>query len=146
MRIQRFRRFNTRDVYPGGRHDNDMCMTVRAGNRIFLRGQTGFDLEQKLGDRHDPATQAERAMENARVLLDEAGSSLDHVTMVTTYLTDPARRVPVYKVVAEYLRGNHTVGTGLVVKGLALPEMKIVAPLWHDEIRAGGWILLFALA
>ena len=31
MKIQRFRKFNTRDVYPGGRHDNDMCMTVRAG-------------------------------------------------------------------------------------------------------------------
>ena len=28
MKIQRLRKFNTRDVYPGGRHDNDMCMTV----------------------------------------------------------------------------------------------------------------------
>ena len=68
-------------------------------------------------------------MENARVLLEEAGSSLDHVTMVTTYLTDPAYRVPVYKTVAEHLRGNHTVGTGLIVKGLALPEMKVETDL-----------------
>ena len=125
MNIQRFRKFNTRDVYPGGRHDNDMCMTVRAGNRIFLRGQTGFDLAQKMCDPADPAAQADQAMENARVLLEEAGSSLDHVTMVTTYLTDPAYRVPVYGTVAEHLRGNHTVGTGLIVKGLALPEMKV---------------------
>ena len=36
-------------------------------------------------------------MENARELLEEAGSSLDHVTMVTTYLTDPGYRVPVYR-------------------------------------------------
>ena len=125
MRIQRFRKFNTRDVYPGGRHDNDMCMTVRAGNRIYLRGQTGFDLDQRMRDPTDPAAQADQAMENAGVLLEEAGSSLDHVTMVTTYLTDPAWRVPVYKVVAKHLRGNHTVGTGLIVKGLALPEMKV---------------------
>ena len=125
MKIQRFRKFNTRDVYPGGRHDNDMCMTVRAGNRIFLRGQTGFDLDQTIRDPADPAAQAAQAMENARVLLEEAGSSLEHVTMVTTYLTDPAYRVPVYKTVAEFLRGNHTVGTGLIVKGLALPEMKV---------------------
>ena len=125
MRIQRFRKFNTRDVYPGGRHDNDMCMTVRAGNRIYLRGQTGFDLDRRMRDPTDPAAQADQAMENAGVLLEEAGSSLDHVTMVTTYLTDPAWRVPVYKVVAEHLRGNHTVGTGLIVKGLALPEMKV---------------------
>ena len=125
MKIQRFRKFNTRDVYPGGRHDNDMCMSVKAGNRIFLRGQTGFDLEQRVRDPADPAAQAAQAMENARVLLEEAGSSLDHVTMVTTYLTDPAYRVPVYRAVAEFLRGNHTVGTGLIVKGLALPEMKV---------------------
>ena len=45
--------------------------------------------------------------------------------MVTTYLTDPAWRAPVYRAVAEHLRGNHTVGTGLIVKGLALPEMKV---------------------
>ena len=125
VKIQRFRKFNTRDVYPGGRHDNDMCMTVRAGNRIFLRGQTGFDLDQKMRDPTNPAAQAHLAMENAKVLLEEAGSSLDHVTMVTTYLTDPAYREPVYKAVAEHLRGNHTVGTGLIVKGLALPEMKV---------------------
>ena len=125
MKIQRFRKFNTRDVYPGGRHDNDMCMTVRAGNRIFLRGQTGFDLDQRMRDPVDAAAQADQAMQNARVLLEEAGSSLDHVTMVTTYLTDPAYRLPVYRIVAEHLRGNHTVGTGLIVKGLALPEMKV---------------------
>lgn len=125
MKIERFRKFNTADVYPGGRHDNDMCMTVKAGNRIFLRGQTGLDLNQKMVDPVDPAAQADQAMQNARTLLEEAGSSLDHVTQVTTYLTDPAYRVPVYKTVAEHLRGNHTVGTGLIVKGLAMPDMKV---------------------
>ena len=150
MKIQRFRKFNTRDVYPGGRHDNDMCMTVRADNRIYLRGQTGFDLDQRMRDPTDPAAQADQAMENAGVLLEEAGSSLDHVTMVTTYLTDPAWRVPVYKVVAEHLRGNHTVGTGLIVKGLALPEMKVEIDLEavipvdgphrkHRPFNSGNW-------
>ena len=125
VKIERFRKFNTRDVYPGGRHDNDMCMTVKAGRRIFLRGQTGFDLDQNMRGGADAAAQADQAMENARVLLEEAGSSLDHVTMVTTYLTDPAFRVPACRRVSEHLRGNHTVGTGLVVKGLALPDMKV---------------------
>ena len=31
MKLERFRKFNTRDVYPGGRLDYDMCMTVKAG-------------------------------------------------------------------------------------------------------------------
>ena len=100
-------------------------------------GQTGFDLDQKIRDPADPAVQAAQAMENARVLLEEAGSSLDHVTMVTTYLTDPAYRVPVYKTVGEHLRGNHTVGTGLIVKGLALSEMKVEIDLEAVIPQAG---------
>ena len=96
MKLERFRKFNTRDVYPGGTHDNDMCMTVKAGNRIFLRGQTGLDLDQRMVDSNDAAAQADQAMENAKVLLEEAGSSLDHVCKVTTYLTDPAYRTGVY--------------------------------------------------
>ena len=125
MKLERFRKFNTRDVYPGATLDNDMSMTVKAGNRIFLRGQTGLDLDQKMVDPHDAAAQAAQAMENARVLLEEAGSSLDHVCQVTTYLTDPAYRMAVYNTVGGYLKGNPTVGTGLIVKGLATPDMKV---------------------
>jgi len=125
MKLERFRKFNTRDVYPGGTHDNDMCMTVKAGNRIFLRGQTGLDLDQRMVDSNDAAAQADQAMENAKVLLEEAGSSLDHVCKVTTYLTDPAYRTGVYNTVGRHLKGNPNVATGLIVKGLAMPEMKV---------------------
>lgn len=125
MKLERFRKFNTRDVYPGGTLDNDMCMTVKAGNRIFLRGQTGLDLNQNMIDPNDAAAQADQAMQNAKILLEEAGSSLDDVCKVTTYLTDSAYRTGVYNVVGEHLRGNPTVATGLIVKGLAMPEMKV---------------------
>ena len=43
MKHERLRPFNTRDVYPHQTLDNDMCMVVKAGNRLFLRGQTGLD-------------------------------------------------------------------------------------------------------
>ena len=45
MKLERYRKFNTRDVYPGGKLDNDMFITVKAGNRIVLRGQTGLALD-----------------------------------------------------------------------------------------------------
>ena len=138
MKLERFRKFNTRDVYPGGKLDNDMCMTVKAGNRIFLRGQTGLDLNQNMIDPNDAAAQADQAMKNAKVLLEEAGSSLDHVCKVTTYLTDSAYRTGVYNVVGEHLRGNPTVATGLIVKGLAMPEMKVEIDLEAVIPRPGG--------
>jgi len=138
MKLERFRKFNTRDVYPGGTHDNDMCMTVKAGNRIFLRGQTGLDLDQRMVDSNDAAAQADQAMENAKILLEEAGSSLDHVCKVTTYLTDPAYRTGVYNTVGRHLKGNPTVATGLIVKGLAIPEMKVELDLEAVIPEEGG--------
>jgi enamine deaminase RidA (YjgF/YER057c/UK114 family) len=113
-------------------------MTVKAGNRIFLRGQTGLDLDQNMIDPNDAAAQADQAMKNAKVLLEEAGSSLDHVCKVTTYLTDSAYRTGVYNVVGEHLRGNPTVATGLIVKGLAMPEMKVEIDLEAVIPRPGG--------
>ncbi len=40
MGHQRFRKFNTKDMYPDQTIDNDMCMIVKSGRHIFLRGQT----------------------------------------------------------------------------------------------------------
>ena len=125
MEIERFRKFNTRDVYAGQTLDNDMSMVAKAGNRIFMRGQTGLDLDQKMVGAEDAAVQADQAMRNVQTLLEEAGSSLEHICKVTTYITDRAYRVPVYGVVGRYLKDIPTVGTGLVVKGLAKPEMKV---------------------
>jgi enamine deaminase RidA (YjgF/YER057c/UK114 family) len=124
MKLERLRKFNTRDVYPQQQLDNDMCMVVKAGNRIFLRGQTGLDLQQRLVSEH-PAAQAEQAMQNVKQLLEEAGSSLEHICKVTTYITDRAYREPVYNVVGRHLKGMPTVATGLIVKGLAMPELKM---------------------
>jgi enamine deaminase RidA (YjgF/YER057c/UK114 family) len=125
MQHERIRTFNTREVYPGQTLDNDMCMVVKAGNRLFMRGQTGLDLTQRMVAPEDAAAQAEQAMQNVKVLLEEAGSSLEHICKVTTYITDRAYRVPVYNTVGRYLKGIPTVATGLIVKGLAMPEMKM---------------------
>lgn len=125
MAHQRLRKFNTRDVYPDQVLANDMCMVVKAGHRIFLRGQTGFDLNQQLVAPGDAAGQTEQALQNAARLLEEAGSSLDHICKVTVYITDRAYREPVYNVLGRHLKGIPVAATGLVVKGLAVPEMKM---------------------
>lgn len=125
MKIERFRKFNTSDVYANQSLSNDMCMAVKAGNLIFLRGQTGLDLDQNMTHVEDAAGQAEQAMQNVKVLLEEAGSSLEHICRVTTYITDRAYREPVYNMVGPFLKGIPTAGTGLIVKGLAMPEMKV---------------------
>ena len=123
MTHQRIRKYNTAQMYPEKEMDNDLCMAVKAGNRIFLRGQTGFDLEGNMTGVGDPAAQAETAMQCVKTLLEEAGSKLEHICKTTIYITDRAYREEVYKVIGQHLKGIHVCSTGLIVKGLAKPEM-----------------------
>ena len=123
MKHQRIRKFNTAEMYPGKGMDNDLCMAVRAGNQVFLRGQTGFDLDGNMTGIGDVAVQAENAMSCVKILLEESGAKLEHICKVTIYITDRSYREEVYEVVGRWLKGIHVCSTGLIVKGLALPEM-----------------------
>jgi enamine deaminase RidA (YjgF/YER057c/UK114 family) len=138
MPHERLRKFNTKEIYPGQTLDNDMCMVVKAGRHIFLRGLTGFDLDNNFVGAGDAAAQTEQAMENLKVLLAEAGSKLDHICKITTYITDRRYRDAVYQVVGRHLKGVHPCGTGLVVNGLARPEMvmeiDVEAVIPEDEV------------
>ena len=117
MTHQRIRKFNTAQMYPENRMDNDLCMVVRAGNRIFLRGQTGFDLDGNMTGIGNPAAQAEIAMQCVKTLLEEVGSKLEHICKTTIYITDRAYREEVYNVIGQHLKGIHVCSTGLIVKG-----------------------------
>lgn len=120
----RLRKFNTRDTYPEQSLDNDLCQTVVArGRTVFVRGQTGQDLDTAVNvGVGDAGAQAEQAMSNIRQLLAEAGGSLDHICKITVYLTDPRFREAVYRIVGRWLQGVYPVSTGIVVAGLARPE------------------------
>jgi enamine deaminase RidA (YjgF/YER057c/UK114 family) len=122
MTHQRFRKFNTRDTYPEQNLDNDVCMAVRANNTVYLRGQTAMDLDGNIVGIGDAAAQAENAMACAKVLLEEAGASLQDVVKIVIYITDRAYREPVYRVVGRWLKGVFPVSTGIIVQGLAKPE------------------------
>ena len=123
MAHQRFHKFNTKAMYPEQSLDNDLCMVVRAGNHIFLRGQTGFTLDGDFVGVGDAAAQADNAMKCVKQLLEEAGARLEHICKITIYIIDPRYREDVYRVIGEHLRGVYPVSTGLVVQALARPEM-----------------------
>ena len=122
MAHTRIRKFNTKDMYPDQALDNDLCMAVRAGNRVFLRGQTGLDLDGNMVGVGDAAAQADNAMKCVQILLEEAGAKLEHICKTTIYITDRAYRDPVYQVIGKWLKGVFPVSTGLFVAGLARPE------------------------
>lgn len=120
---KRIRPFNTKETYPEQNLNNDLCQAVVAGNIVFVRGQIGQDLETResvgIGD---VTAQAEKAMSNIKMLLEESGSCLDHICKIVIYIIDPRYREAVYQVVGKWLKGVYPVSTGLVVSALARPE------------------------
>ena len=130
MSHQRIRPFNTKQTYPEQELDNDLCQAVVANGTVYLRGQIGQDLDSRenvgVGE---VEAQAERAMANIDLLLQEAGGTLDDIVKVVVYLTDIRYREPVYKVMGRWLKGVYPVSTGIVVSALARPE-------WLVEIDA----------
>jgi enamine deaminase RidA (YjgF/YER057c/UK114 family) len=123
MAHTRLRKFNTKDMYPQQALDNDLCMVVRAGNHVFLRGQTGLDLDGNMIGIGDAAAQAENAMKCVKILLEESGAKLEHICKTTIYITDRTYREPVYQVIGKWLKGVYPCSTGLIVNGLARPDM-----------------------
>ena len=130
MAHTRIRKFNTKDTYPEQKLDNDLCQAVVAGNTVYLRGQIAQDLDTReslhVGD---AGKQADKAMSNIAMLLEEAGSELAHIVKIVVYLTDIRYREAVYRAMGKWLKGVFPVSTGLVVEALARPE-------WVVEIDA----------
>ena len=118
----RKRKFNTKDTYPEQNLDNDLCMSVRAGNLVFLRGQVGQTLDGKVVHVGDAGKQAEQAMRNVKVLLQEQGARMEDICKITVYLVDRGHRDAVYRAIGKWLKGVFPVSTGLVIHGLARPE------------------------
>ena len=120
----RIRKFNTKETYPEQKLDNDLSQAVVAkGTNVFLRGQVSQDLETRetlyVGD---PKLQTRKTMENIDLLLNEAGSCMDHVCRIVVYLVDIRYRAEVYQEMGKWLKGIYPCSTGLVVPALARPD------------------------
>ena len=130
MAHTRIRKFNTKDTYPEQKLDNDLCQAVVAGNTVYLRGQIAQDLDTRASlHAGDAGKQADKAMSNIAMLLEESGSELSHIVKVVIYLTDIRYREPVYRAMGKWLKGVFPCSTGIVVHALARPE-------WVVEIDA----------
>ena len=124
MAHKRIRPFNTKQTYPEQSLDNDLSQGIVArGTMVFLRGQVSQDLDSReslhVGD---AARQTEKTMQNINILLEEAGSCLDHICRIVVYLTDIRYREAVYQEMGRWLKGVHPCSTGIVVPALARPE------------------------
>ena len=97
----------------------------RAGNFVFLQGQTGLTLDGEVVSPGDPAGQTRQALENIRELMGLAGGTLADVVKMVVYVTDRAHRPAVYGMIDEFFGPQKPCSTGVVVQGLALEEFVV---------------------
>lgn len=104
---------------------------VVAGDQVFLPGCTGLSLDgSEFVGAGDPAAQAEAAMTNLRILIEEAGARLQDICLINNFTIRHADRALVYPVIARHLQGVNPVSTGLVVEELAAPWMDFAIDAW----------------
>lgn len=101
----------------------------RLGGLVVMTGQTAFTLTGDLVGIGDPAAQARQACENIAALMEMAGGSIKDVVKITTYLTDRSYREAVYPVIGSFF-DIKPCGTGVVVAGLARPELLVEIDAW----------------
>jgi 2-iminobutanoate/2-iminopropanoate deaminase len=98
---------------------------VRAGNLVFLAGQTPRDVTGAVVGKGDTEVQAVQVFENIR--------NMEDIVHMRTYLTDGVNREVLGQVRRCYFNGPPPPSTLLIVKGLANPdyllEIEVVAVL-----------------
>ena len=118
--------------------DYRTCKAVRAGNLVFVEGQTGLTMDNAsfVGE-GDPAAQADNAMKNVKIILEAAGARMEDICKITTYVTDISYRDLVYPVLAKHMPDVHPCSTGVVVKALGKPyadfEIDVFAVIPEDR-------------
>lgn len=109
----------------------EFCMVAKAGNDVFLRGQTGMSLDGAMQGEGDAGVQARVAMDNVEALLAEAGATLADAVHATVYVTDRAWLQPTLSAIVPRFAACPVPIATLVVKGLAAPEI-----LMEVDVRA----------
>ena len=106
----------------------------KAGNQVFMQGQTGIRLEDyetgTVRGIGDPAEQTHIALDNIRRMMEMAGGTLDDVVKIIVYVTDRAFRPAVYGEINKAFTGVKPASTGIVVAGLAMPELLMEIDAW----------------
>jgi enamine deaminase RidA (YjgF/YER057c/UK114 family) len=98
---------------------------VRAGERVFVSGQTALNADGTIAGLGDAAVQAQAALDGIEAALAAAGGSLKDIAKLTTSIVDRDHRKAVYETIGRRLAGVYPVSTGLVVAGLARPELMV---------------------
>ena len=95
---------------------------IRAGNTVYIAGQTATDAQGNVVGRGDITAQSVQVFENLKAALASVGGTFADLASITVYITDARYRDPMREVRTRYLGDKLPTSTLLVIAGLADPE------------------------
>lgn len=98
---------------------------VRAGDTLYVSGQVAKDRDNQFVGVGDVEAQCRQVFANLATVLEEAGSSLEHIVKLTIYLSDSAFIDTFRAVRNETLARPMPASTLVIVSGLAAPELLV---------------------
>jgi len=103
---------------------------IMAGNLIYTSGQLPIDPETGEMVGNDIVLQTRMSLKNVKVILEEAGSSMDKIVKTTVYLSDMANFGKMNEVYKEFFSEDYPARSAFQVARLpkdALVEIEVVA-------------------
>ncbi|MEM4274212.1 MAG: Rid family detoxifying hydrolase [Candidatus Caldarchaeum sp.] len=88
---------------------------VRVGDFLFLSGMVAINPATGKVEETDIRAQTRRVMENAKVILEAAGLSFEHVVKATVYLANPDDFAAMNEVYSQYFPQNPPARTTVAV-------------------------------
>ena len=102
---------------------NRYSHVVRAGDTVYIAGQTARDADGNIVGEGDAGVQTDQIMKNIAACLASVGGTLDNLVSVTIYLTAPEQADRVREARAKYQRPDALpASTFVFISGLAAPE------------------------
>lgn len=98
---------------------------VKAGNTVYVAGQTATDEQGQVVGKGDITAQATQVFENLKKALASVGGDLTHIAKITVFVTDPRFREPLGEVRKRYLGDTLPASTLVTVAALASPDLLI---------------------
>lgn len=112
-------RIQPEGVAPTNRYSH----VVKAGDTVYIAGQTSRDADGNLVGEGDAGAQTEQIMKNIIACLASVGATLDNLVNVNIYLTAPEQADRVREARAKYMGTDNMPASTLVfISGLAAPE------------------------
>ena len=113
-------------IYPTGLYrPPTYSPVVKAGNTIYIAGQTAMDASGALVGKGDIKAQVAQVFRNIMTALASVGASYTNLVKVTTYLTSTTNIEGYRTVRSQFLKNNLPARTLLVIKGLARADMLV---------------------